>query len=229
MKKVTGEELARGTGEDGGPALVAVDGKVYDVAASGLWKGGRHMGIHRAGRDLSAEIKAAPHGAEVLGRADEVGEVAEPAPASGPGAHVEPPALVSMILSRHPHPVSVHFPIALSVAGALFEILGLALGCEDLERGGFYNIVFAAVAAPGAIGAGLLSWRYNYAATMTAIFRGKILLSVLYMVLVVAAVAARLVFPDDATWRWIHLALVVALPPVALGLGYLGGRITFPS
>ena len=39
---------------------IAQGGKVIDVTASKLWKGGLHMKRHRAGSDLSADIAAAP-------------------------------------------------------------------------------------------------------------------------------------------------------------------------
>jgi len=52
-------------GRDGRRTLAAVDGKVYDLSASRLWKGGKHM-RHLAGMDLSEAIKQAPHGPEKL-------------------------------------------------------------------------------------------------------------------------------------------------------------------
>lgn len=232
MKRVSKEELGKGDGSGGEPTLVAVDGKVYDVGESGMWAGGTHMNAHTAGRDLSAEIKAAPHSTDVLERFEQVGELSgEEARKVEQPAFPKPSALVSAILSRHPHPVSVHFPIALSIAGAIFTALGLAVHSETLEAAGFYNLVLGAVMSPPAIGAGLLSWWYNYGRTWTPIFRKKILLSVLYLAVAASAIAVRLVLPVDegTTWYWIYAALVIALPAVAMALGFLGGKITFPS
>lgn len=233
MKKVDKEELEKADGAEERSALVAVDGKVYDVTRSEMWPGGRHMNVHAAGRDLSAEIKAAPHGTDVLERFEQVGELGE-APEARPGtAFATPGPLVSMILARHPHPVSVHFPIALSIAGALFSALGIVLGSETLEAAGFYNLALGAVMSGPAIGAGLLSWWYNYGGTWTPIFRRKIWLSVLYVAIAAAAVAVRLLLPGEAggpvPWRWIYAALALVLPAVAMALGFLGGKITFPS
>ena len=53
MKRYTRTELARCDGKEGRPAWVAYRGRVYDVSGSFLWKGGRHMATHEAGRDLS--------------------------------------------------------------------------------------------------------------------------------------------------------------------------------
>ncbi|SDZ83678.1 Predicted heme/steroid binding protein [Desulfuromusa kysingii] len=54
-------ELAKFDGRDGQPAYVAVNGKVYDVSASSYWQDGLHEGEHRAGQDLTAELRQAPH------------------------------------------------------------------------------------------------------------------------------------------------------------------------
>ncbi|MBW2260614.1 MAG: cytochrome b5 [Deltaproteobacteria bacterium] len=231
MKPITREELEKGDGEQDRPALVSVDGRIYDVSSSGMWTGGKHMNVHGAGRDLSAEIKAAPHGPDVLERFEQVGEMKQEGDGAA-DAYPKPGKLVSMILARHPHPVSVHFPIALSLAGALFAVLGVVLSNETLEAAGFYNLVFGAVMSPPAIGAGLLSWWYNYGGAWTPIFRKKIVLSVLYLIVAGSAIAIRLALPeagDAIPWNWVYVALAAVLPPVAVSLGFLGGKITFPS
>ncbi|HOQ20387.1 MAG: cytochrome b5 domain-containing protein [Methanothermobacter sp.] len=60
------EDLKKFNGKDGAPAYVGCNGKVYDVSGSFLWKDGEHQVTHRAGRDLSDEIRKAPHGIELL-------------------------------------------------------------------------------------------------------------------------------------------------------------------
>jgi predicted heme/steroid binding protein len=62
-----------GTGQN--PTYVAVEGNVYDLSQSPIWKEGRHMGQHFAGRDLTDDLTAAPHGREVLERFDRVGKL----------------------------------------------------------------------------------------------------------------------------------------------------------
>jgi len=73
MKEYTLEELARSTGEDGTPTLIAAHGVVYDVSNSYHWRKGRHQVLHRAGADLTAELKQAPHGGHLLERMPVVG------------------------------------------------------------------------------------------------------------------------------------------------------------
>ena len=73
MKEIDLEELEQSDGKDGKPIYVAYQGKVYDVSGSKLWKTGRHMNRHQAGRDLTTDIQAAPHTPEVLERYPQVG------------------------------------------------------------------------------------------------------------------------------------------------------------
>ena len=73
MKEFDKESLTEFDGKDGKPVYVAHQGKVYDVSASRFWKTGTHMKRHPSGRDLTAEITAAPHGPEVLERYPQVG------------------------------------------------------------------------------------------------------------------------------------------------------------
>jgi predicted heme/steroid binding protein len=66
MRRFTTEELATYNGKDGAPAYIACEAKVYDVSHSFLWQQGRHQVLHTAGIDLTGELDAAPHGADVL-------------------------------------------------------------------------------------------------------------------------------------------------------------------
>jgi predicted heme/steroid binding protein len=65
IKEFTREELANYDGRNGNKTYVAVQGKVYDVSSSHLWKNGFHEG-HNAGHELSYEISRAPHGTDIL-------------------------------------------------------------------------------------------------------------------------------------------------------------------
>jgi len=67
-------ELANFDGKEGRPAYFAYQGKIYDVSQSKFWEGGRHMGKHPAGQDLTDMLKTAPHGEEKI---FEMGVVAE--------------------------------------------------------------------------------------------------------------------------------------------------------
>jgi predicted heme/steroid binding protein len=76
-KQYTLEELARCTGEDGTPTLIAAHGLVYDVSNSYHRRKGKHQVLQRAGRDLTAELANAPRGAHLLQRVRVVGRLRE--------------------------------------------------------------------------------------------------------------------------------------------------------
>lgn len=77
---MTSQELARNDGRDGRPAYIAVNGTIYDVTASPLWRGGDHQGSHQAGRELGEELKSAPHVRSVIERFPVVGRIEEAVP-----------------------------------------------------------------------------------------------------------------------------------------------------
>jgi len=69
----TREELAHYNGKNGNPVYVGYNGKVYDLSASFLWKGGTHQVLHSAGVDLTESLEKAPHGSDFLERFPIVG------------------------------------------------------------------------------------------------------------------------------------------------------------
>ena len=78
-KTFTLAELARYDGQEGRPAYLAYQGKVYDVTESPLWRRGLHQREHAAGKDLTSDMSGAPHQEEVLSGFSVVGELKESA------------------------------------------------------------------------------------------------------------------------------------------------------
>ncbi len=72
-KVITLRELMAGNGSAGRAVYIVHQGRVFDVSGSNWWASGEHMSIHHAGRDLTEEMKSAPHGTEVLERYPQVG------------------------------------------------------------------------------------------------------------------------------------------------------------
>ncbi|MGD8470689.1 MAG: cytochrome b5 domain-containing protein, partial [Desulfobacteraceae bacterium] len=119
-------ELEKYDGSDGRPVYVAYKGKVYDISGSKLWRNGIHMKRHHAGRNLTTDIQGAPHEPDVLERFPQVGTLKKE---TAEVAELEIPRALNWLLQkvpmlrRHPHPMTVHFPIAFVFATAVFNIL----------------------------------------------------------------------------------------------------------
>lgn len=77
---MTKEELAKYNGKNGQKTYVAVNGKVYDVGTSPLWKEGDHQGVHEAGNDLTDDLKSAPHVRAVVERFPVIDHLEQPEP-----------------------------------------------------------------------------------------------------------------------------------------------------
>ncbi len=83
---MTREELAMHDGRDGRKAFIAVNETIYDVTDSSRWENGLHPPDHRAGQDLTEELKVAPHVRAVVERFPVVGKLEDqPAVGSGTG------------------------------------------------------------------------------------------------------------------------------------------------
>jgi predicted heme/steroid binding protein len=232
-RKFTSDELAEHNGADGKPVYVAVDGKVYDVTGSKLWKTGTHMNRHACGRDLSADLGAAPHGKEVLEReaVKEVGDLIE----EEMKEHI-PEFLSALfgrfpILRRHPHPMMIHFPMAYLIAGALFITLDL-LGAGKVApfaQMALAMLVLAALFTPLAIITGLVTWWVNYALRPIRQVKRKIQLAVLLGFMEIVCLILKLAgLSTSGLGAGIYGALMILFVPVVVLLGYYGGHLVMP-
>ncbi len=72
MISYTKNQLALRNGQDKPEIWVAVNGIIYDVSESRMWKNGKHY-EHWAGQDLTDELKDAPHLPDVIKKFQKVG------------------------------------------------------------------------------------------------------------------------------------------------------------
>jgi predicted heme/steroid binding protein/uncharacterized membrane protein len=233
MKPFDPESLAAFNGKDGRPVYIAHGGKVIDVSASKLWETGTHMKRHPAGRDLTADIAAAPHGPDVLDRYPQVGILGEPKTAEGalPGP-LEALLERFPILRRHPHPMVVHFPIVFAVAPAPFYLLFLLTGVAAFETTALHCLGAGLLFWVPAVLTGFLSWWINYQAKPLRAVRIKILFSALLMAMFLAAFLWRLLLPAAVCTVWggaLYPLLLLALIPIAGVIGWFGASLTFPQ
>ena len=68
--------------------------------------------------------------------------------------------LKAAILARHAqHPVIVHFPIALFIASAVFEVVALWRKQPVLASVAYFNLLGAAISIPFTVATGLAAWQ----------------------------------------------------------------------
>ena len=228
-KTIQEEELHQNDGQEGRPAYVAYEGRVYAVSDSKMWRDGVHMRRHRAGQDLTEDLAAAPHDASVFERVTLMGELAAPVTPEKPEQEI--PAVLNWVLERHPHPISVHFPIAYIAAVLVLLILNLLTGSASFETAGYYMLWGSVIMAPVAIVLGVMSWSFNYSRMLKGVFMGKIIFSIAFLVVGVVALTLRVSNPDIVVtpdpMRWIYVGLMIAMVALASALGWLGGVILY--
>ena len=229
MKELIAEELSSFNGKDGKPIYIAFQGKVYDVTKSPLWAEGLHMNRHPAAKDLTGEISAAPHGPEMLERYPQIGAVKK-----GPPEELKhlPPLLQNLLQKfpmarRHPHPMVVHFPIALLMVASLFTLLTLFFQKRSFEIASFYLLILGAASSPFAMASGLLTWWINYRLKLNYFVKRKIQLSILLLIFEVILIFWRISQPEPS--HPLYVVMMILLTPIVSLLGYYGGQLTFPT
>ena len=67
----------------------------------------------------------------------------------------------ALLAGHAQHPVIVHFPIALFIASAVFEVLAIWRKQPVLASVAYFNLVGAAISIPLTIATGLGAWRWQ--------------------------------------------------------------------
>jgi predicted heme/steroid binding protein/uncharacterized membrane protein len=234
MREFDPEDVAEFNGKEGKPAYVVHRGRVVDVTASRLWQNGLHMRRHQAGADLTSDLKAAPHGEEMLERYPQVGVVRKSQIAL---AQTLPPFLEALLqrfpmLKRHPHPMTVHFPIAFIMAATAFNVLFLTTGVLSFEVTAFHCLGAAVLLTPIAMATGFFTWWYNYLARPLLPVRIKMRLTPLLWGAALVAFLWRLWVPDILQSMrpasTLYLLLLFAFIPLVTAVGWFGAQMTFP-
>jgi predicted heme/steroid binding protein/uncharacterized membrane protein len=233
-KTITREELERNDGSEGTATYVCYRGRVYDVSDSKLWNKGIHMNRHHAGRDLTAAFQEAPHSTEVLDRFREVGHMEGVQPQEEQAAGPELPALIRRfpMLQRHPHPMTVHFPIAFAMGAALFLLLRLVTGYTPFGATAFHCAGAGLAFTPVAIATGLYTWWLNYMLQRLPQVVKKLALTPVLFLLFLASFLWRLARPDileaGGVPAVLYSAIILVLVPLVVLIGWYGATMTFP-
>jgi predicted heme/steroid binding protein/uncharacterized membrane protein len=232
MKEFDLEELSQFDGKDGKPMYIAYQDRVIDVSGSKLWKAGVHMMRHHAGNSLTTDIQAAPHGTEVLDRYPQVGVLKKAEPER------EIPKTLARLLTRvpmlrrHPHPMTVHFPIVFMFSTTIFNILYVITGIKAFETTALNCLGAGILFSPVAITTGLYTWWLNYQAKPVRSVKIKRPLSIILFVLEIIAFIWRVKVPGILdTWNVasvVYFLLVLSFFPIVTVIGWFGAQMTFP-
>lgn len=224
------DELKQYDGKDGRPAYIAYKGNIYDVTGSKLWKNGSHINRHFAGDDLSPQMSVAPHGDDLLSKFKIVGKLE---------LEEKPPEIDKMERRRnfyrkfHPHPVLIHFPMALFFFSCIMQGLFMIFKFSPYENAAYYSLFIGTVLGYPATLSGIYSWWINYQSMLTKTFRIKLYLSILLLIITSATLLIRIFIPDisftPGTVFYIYHALLFLSFPIVTIIGYFGGKITWPG
>ena len=233
MKEFDADELAKFNGENGNPTYFAYDGKVYDVSESKLWRKGQHMNRHRSGEDLTNDLQAAPHEGDVLERFPQVGTLKK--------EEVEEqqiPQPIAWLVSRypwfrrHPHPMTVHFPIVFVFSTTFFNVLYVVTGIKAFELTAIHCLAGGILFSIVGITTGIYTWWLNYMAKPLKAVKIKLPLTIVMFITEVIIFIWRILQPtilDSVTVASVvYFMLVLALIPMISVIGWYGASMTFP-
>jgi predicted heme/steroid binding protein/uncharacterized membrane protein len=233
MKEFDVEELKQYNGENGKPVYIAHGGKVYDVSDSKMWRGGLHMKRHGAGQDLTTDIQAAPHETDILERYPQIGSLKKK-----PADRKIPPALDWLLvrvpmLRRHPHPMTVHFPIVFVFSTTVFSILYVLTGERSFEITALHCLAAGIIFTIVGISTGFYTWWLNYMAKMLRPVRIKIPLTLTLLIVQIGLFFWRVSAPDvlanlPEPASIIYFVLIISLSVMVTIIGWNGAAMTFP-
>ena len=222
---MTLEKLKQYNGKNGQKAYIAYKGNVYDVSSSPLWKNGVHQKMHEAGLDLTELLEKAPHSEEVFERFTIVDTLDQ--------ENNSKSAWVKWYRKYHPHPMLVHFPIALHLFAAGLNILFLFYQESSFATAVFYSFFVATIMGILAMFSGILSWWINYQLAFTHVFLIKLSLSIITLLLGIVGISIYLDNPDvvylTSLKSILYHAIIFLTGITVMVLAYNGGKITWPD
>jgi uncharacterized membrane protein len=167
-----------------------------------------------------------------------VREEIEAEAAAGESLSGELPAILERFLHRHPffrrhpHPMTVHFPIVFMMFAPIFTVLFLITGFNGFEITGLNCLAAGLLFCLVVIPTGFFTWWINYLARPLRAVTIKIVVSLAMFLDGLVALIWRLSDPAVATRasgpNILYLVLIFILLPMILVVGWFGATLTFP-
>jgi membrane protein CcdC involved in cytochrome C biogenesis len=130
-----------------------------------------------------------------------------------------------------PHAVAGHFPNALLPTALLFTGIAMFVTPLTLSDATWYLLLVLLPTIPATLITGLFQWKTRFAGKSATIFRRKIQLASLLLVLLLITVSLRYVLGDplmsDGLWKWGFCGLLFAMLGCVTLLGHYGGKLVF--
>lgn len=261
---MTKEELKKFNGQDGQPAYIGYKGKVYDMTKSDFWEKGKHMGIIFAGEDLTDKIGRAPHGEDNIFRfpviddliddnaeADSANKTKETIAHNAETIMSEIDqkkiARINWYKKNHPHPITVHFPIAFSFLAFLLQVFSMLVPAKVSlfsSSSLFISILSTLFLIPTII-SGLTSFYINYNGFANKLMKRKILgTAVLMVTSIISVIVGAAEFTNGFeknlqevcgnlteynAMKSFYTLLTLFNAALAAFIGKQGGKITWPE
>ncbi len=222
---MTLKKLKQYNGKNGQKAYVAYKGKVYDVTISRLWQNGIHKKIHEAGLDLTDAMENAPHSEEVFANFTVVDTLDT--------INGSKKNWIKLYRKYHPHPMLVHFPIALHLFAAGLNLLFFFYQRASFATAVFYTFFVATFMGILAMLFGIVSWWINYSLAFTHIFLIKLILSIVTLLLGIVGIVIYLNNPDvvyvTSLPSILYHGIIFLTGVTVIILAYYGGKLTWPD
>ena len=219
------EKLKQYHGQNKQKAYVAYKGKVYDVTGSHLWENGIHKKIHNAGLDLTDAMENAPHAEEVFAEFTIVDTLDR-----NNRSKID---WVKWYRKYHPHPMLVHFPIALHIFAGGLDLIFFFWPKDSFATAVFYTFFVATVMGGLAMIPGILSWWINYKLAFTHIFVIKLALAVITLLLGIVGIIIYFDNPDvvytQSLPSIVYHAIILLTTVTVIIVAYYGAKITWPD
>ena len=131
----------------------------------------------------------------------------------------------------HPHPMTVHFPIALHYFSGFADILFFLHPSAGYEISVFLSFLIATVMGLVALLSGILSWWINYNLVLSKIFKIKLWGALFTLLVGFVPIVQRLFDPmiayDRGAWGVIYHSVIFLTVLSVSVVGYYGGKITW--